>query len=205
MKHLRAVDQAAETAEPATAEPAKAPGEILADLAAALHSALRAASREANCRLSAGTYVRPHLVRKLLLRHCYSTDGIFSVPMTWSQFAGLGLPDQSNFMSQLPEEAQDIQILEGFFKCPALLAACFLCLAGPALKKRPSLLRELDATLISDCLRRYQEVHGFPPSLERLFTWQPDSCSSPSAAESCSENLSATESDRDVSGECLWF
>jgi hypothetical protein len=159
----------------------------LTQVAKQLHSVLQNASRESNCNLSESTYVRPHLVRKLLLRRCYSRRPP-SQELSWQDFLGLQLPDQSQFLAHLPPAARNVQLLQTLFKCHPLLLTCFLCLATPALKKRPSLLTYLDPDEVGQLMDAYVACYGFPPSLERLFTWKP-------AEPSSEEEGSATESE----------
>lgn len=175
----------------ATAEPA---GSWL-ERATCFHETLKAASSACNLNITESSYVRPHLVRKLLLKHWVTSDCPAVEPsLSWQQFLELKLPDQSQFLIQLPPKCQNVWLLQELMKCPALLLSCFLCLASGALKKRPSLLRELDKETVSQDLQDYVSLHGFPPSLERLFTWKIQL-----PAGSSSSKAPATESDAEDS------
>jgi hypothetical protein len=144
--------------------------------------------------LSNSTYVRPHLVRKLLILFLQTEEAVDStVRQSWEAFLGLQMPDEGGFLKELPASLQNVAALENYFQCPPLLLSCFACLAKPLLKKRPSLLSDLSPELVEKELSEYFAVFGFNPSLERLFSWRSAGSSRSSQVavsdESSEENL----------------
>jgi len=138
-----------------------------------LHRALQRASEQDNIRLSNSSYVRAHLVRKLLvLRMQKEGEWDRFCQLSWSDFTGLELPDEDNFLAAVPENLRNVGMLEVALSCPPLLLTCFACLAKPALKKNPNLLEKLTKAGVEKDLEDYKTMHGFNPSLERLFFWR---------------------------------
>jgi hypothetical protein len=134
---------------------------------------LQQASEQNNIRLSNSTYVRAHLVRKLLvLRMQKEGEWDRFCQLSWSDFTSLELPDEDNFLAAVPENLRNVGMLEVALSCPALLLTCFARLAKPALKKNPDLLETLTEAGVEKDLEDYRTMHDFSPSLERLFFWR---------------------------------
>jgi hypothetical protein len=101
---------------------------------ATFHKVLQDANSEAAMGFGkSSTYLRPHLVRKLLVLHSVRTQEKRSpsTALSWTDFLNLGLPDQGRYVKSLPEHLQDVEALQEHFGCHPLYLSCFACLAGP--------------------------------------------------------------------------
>ena len=161
-----------EASEPSHGEAAE-PGQFLVDYTRSLHKRLQEASERENFRLSNSSYVRAHLVRKLLvLRLQKDREWDTFARLSWQNALALELPDEDGFIAAVPEKLRNVGMLEAALSCPPVMLSCFACLAKPALKKNPGLLTSLNKEQVAKDLDDYVTLHGFQPSLERLFSWR---------------------------------
>ena len=172
---LQALLEALAMGEPSASSTSAAaePSHPFLDYSKRLHSRLQQASERVNLRLTNSSYVRAHLVRKLLILRLQregAWDSFFQ--LGWSDFLDLQLPDEDGFVAAVPENLRNVGMIEVALSCPAIMLSCFACLAKPALKKNPNLLSSLTEAQVAKDLVDYQTLHDFNPSLERLFSWR---------------------------------
>ena len=137
--NLRKLQATMEALAAAANSEAAGPPQSFAAYAQSLHQRLQEASNQENIRLSNSTYVRAHLVRKLLILRL-QREGEWDryVQLGWEDFQSLQLPDEDSLVQSLPVPFRNIGMIEAALCCPAIMLSCFACLAKPVLKKNRS-------------------------------------------------------------------
>lgn len=137
----------------------------------ALHKMLQNASAEASMGMSNSTYVRPHVVRKMLL--WASKQGLVSdlTHLSLEDLRSMQMPDENGYLDTVPSYMARKGDFTKRCSCPALLLSCYACLAAPALQQHPEALEvtRSDPQQVAAALTAYKAKHGFAPSLERLY------------------------------------
>ena len=161
IEHLRGREFGGRVVEPPSSDPAGRAGQ--------LHQRLQEASEQASMGLDNSKYVRPHLVRKLLLWEL--VQGSIRAPDSLANLLDMQMPDEQGHLATIPSYLARGHALRTRFNCPLLLLSCYACLAKPALQQHPE---ALEMTLrqpakVRAALAAYREAHGIAPSLEQLF------------------------------------
>ena len=146
------------------------PHRDLAARAAAYDAALQKASEAGELGFSSGTYVRPHLVRKYLIRIDFQ-EVCAGRGLSLAALLRLGLPDENKYLESISSYARKKYQLATKFNCHPLLLSCFACLARAPLQQFPAALAfaEQNPALVQAAVDEYWARHGYAPSPERLF------------------------------------
>lgn len=136
-----------------------------------LHTMLQNASAEVSMGMGNSTYVRPHIVRKILLWAGRQGQVSDLTHLSMEDLRLMQMPDENGYLDTIPSYMTRKGDFTKRCSCPALLLSCYACLAAPALQQHPEALEvtRSEPQRVAAALAAYKAKYGFAPSLERLY------------------------------------